>query len=560
MKTNLLFISIILLGILLRLFYLSKIPNGFYSDELAFAYNSYSLLTTAKDEFGTFLPLVLKSFGDYKAALFAYFLAPFIYLGGLTVFVVRFGSAFLGILQIILVFLITKELLKSKKLALLSSFLIAISPFALQFNRMAHENNLSITLISASLYLFIKLNKSLIYFPFAIIFSVLSLYAYHDARVIAPLLIILMMIFKSKFLFQKKIITFICLASALILLFPLAQVMQKKETWTRMINTSLFTDYGMVLTVNVERGESGNNHLSKFWHNKLTVYSRQFVENYFSHFDLKYLLFHGDPVQIYQTVGNGILLFIEFPFLILGLFYIFNYRNNRWLVILSWLIIAPLAGALTRYIPSASRTFFSVIPLNIIIAGGIIYIASTYSKKYFTALLISILFLTNFSYYLHYYYFNTPVRYAKEWHYGMEEVINKVALRQKNYQTVWFSNKAWGYLYPLFFLKFPPAVFQSQAKLGPLDQYGFGWVNSFDKYIFDRIPKYYDENQKILYIASPEDLNFNSHQLDKIAYPNGMPAFFIFDGSEAIRSCQKECDLKYKPQTLDIFGDSIEKL
>ena len=103
-RHNFLFFLILCLALFLRFFYLGKIPNGFYSDEAAYGYNAYSILMTGKDEYGTPIPFAFKSFGDYKAPLYIYALAPVIWLFGLSEASVRLLSALLGVILVILVY------------------------------------------------------------------------------------------------------------------------------------------------------------------------------------------------------------------------------------------------------------------------------------------------------------------------------------------------------------------------------------------------------------------------------------------------------------------------
>jgi 4-amino-4-deoxy-L-arabinose transferase-like glycosyltransferase len=108
MKKTFFIFSLIILAFLLRFFYLEKIPNGLYSDEAAYGYNAYSILLTGKDEYGNFLPVAFKSFGDYKAPLYIYYLVPFVAVFGLNIFSLRLSSAILGVAMVILVFILTK--------------------------------------------------------------------------------------------------------------------------------------------------------------------------------------------------------------------------------------------------------------------------------------------------------------------------------------------------------------------------------------------------------------------------------------------------------------------
>src|SRR3970040_1732828 len=96
-KKSLFFLLLILvLAALLRFYHLGTIPPSLYSDEINQGYNAYSLMLTGRDEHGLFLPVSLRSFGDWKPPLPAYLMIPPIYLFGLNEFSVRLPSAILG--------------------------------------------------------------------------------------------------------------------------------------------------------------------------------------------------------------------------------------------------------------------------------------------------------------------------------------------------------------------------------------------------------------------------------------------------------------------------------
>ena len=70
-------------------------------DEAALGYNAYSILKTGKDEYGTFLPLSIRSFDDYKPPLYTYLTVPSVALFGLSVWSTRLPSAVMGILAVV---------------------------------------------------------------------------------------------------------------------------------------------------------------------------------------------------------------------------------------------------------------------------------------------------------------------------------------------------------------------------------------------------------------------------------------------------------------------------
>ena len=93
MKNTAILLVIVLLAAVIRLWQLDSNPPGLTWDEAALGYNGYSIMQTGRDEYGSFLPLSLKSFGDYKPAVYAYLTIPFIAILGLTEWAVRLPSA-----------------------------------------------------------------------------------------------------------------------------------------------------------------------------------------------------------------------------------------------------------------------------------------------------------------------------------------------------------------------------------------------------------------------------------------------------------------------------------
>ena len=103
---------IIIVASILRLWQLGKVPSSPDWDEVALGYNSYSIMQTGRDEYGKFLPIILRSFDDYKPALYSYLTIPSILIFGLNVFAVRLPSAIFGILAVIATYFLVKELME----------------------------------------------------------------------------------------------------------------------------------------------------------------------------------------------------------------------------------------------------------------------------------------------------------------------------------------------------------------------------------------------------------------------------------------------------------------
>ena len=81
--TIILLTTIVFVSFFLNTFKQNTSPPCFNSDEAAVGYNAYSILKTGEDEYGNFMPLRLKSFGDFKMPVYSYLSVPFIAIFGL---------------------------------------------------------------------------------------------------------------------------------------------------------------------------------------------------------------------------------------------------------------------------------------------------------------------------------------------------------------------------------------------------------------------------------------------------------------------------------------------
>jgi len=169
-KKNKALFFILFLALLLRLWKLGGIPPHLTPDEASLGYNAYSILKTGRDEYGELLPIIFKSFGDFKPGLYVYLTVPFVAIFGLTESAVRLPSSLAGVAAVWLIYLFVNKLFeKQKKFSIfnfqfsigeIAAFLLAISPWHIHFSRGAWEANVSLTLSLAGIYLFLRSFKS----------------------------------------------------------------------------------------------------------------------------------------------------------------------------------------------------------------------------------------------------------------------------------------------------------------------------------------------------------------------------------------------------------------
>ena len=115
MKSNKLFIFLILIvGLITRIIFINQYPPSLNWDEVSHGFNAYSILKTGKDEWGNFLPIIFRCFGDYKLPLYIYLTVPFVAIFGLNAFSIRLVSVLAGTFIPLFIYLILKALFNSK--------------------------------------------------------------------------------------------------------------------------------------------------------------------------------------------------------------------------------------------------------------------------------------------------------------------------------------------------------------------------------------------------------------------------------------------------------------
>src|SRR3989338_10757572 len=136
---KILFLLILVLFLVTRLYKISEIPASVYWDEASIGYNAYSILKTGKDEWGDFFPLHFRAFGEFKLPVYIYTSAIFVKLFGLNEFSVRISAVLFSLGVVILTYFLAKKLSGSIQIGLWSIFFITISPWFFIFSRTGFE-------------------------------------------------------------------------------------------------------------------------------------------------------------------------------------------------------------------------------------------------------------------------------------------------------------------------------------------------------------------------------------------------------------------------------------
>lgn len=583
MKKHFLIIAILFLASVLRLYSLDSFPAGLNADEAAIGYNAWSLLQTGKDEHSVVWPLVFRSFDDYKLPVYFYLVLPFVKLLGLTVTAVRLPSALLGIASVFLVYLIVKKLdlrsqlsvlsktnkhdltsnirdLSSKNAGLLSAFLLAISPWHLQFSRGGWEVNAATFLMLLGIWGFLKGLEYPRYLYLFVISLAASLYTYHSARVISPLLALVMVIFYWKQIFPSVIasearpagtrrgesssgkLRIIISATVLgvLLSLPIAVQLLSKEGQSRFSGVSIFADSGpewQATNYRLQHTDRGELWV-KLIHNRYLSYSLRFVQNYLSHYSPEFLFLNGDAIGRSRVPETGESLLFLIPFFVLGLLSLIKLDTAGKKFILAWFLIAPLAASLTYQSPHALRAENMSVPLVIIIALGLVEFF-LFVKKYLPKILPISLFIVSlfisydFARYLHMYYVHYPQELPYAWQYGFDQIADYTQANYDKYDHIIITNRYdQPYILIAFFTKYPPADLQRDIVMSAPDKYGFATGRKLGKYEFRTINYEQDKLLPNTLLVTAEEKVDEAKVIGDVKSPSGATMFKLTSTSK----------------------------
>lgn len=548
---------IMLLGAGLRLWQLGSVPPSPNWDEVALAYDAHSLFHTGRDEFGNFMPAVLRSFDDYKPAVYAYLAIPAVEVFGLTSFAIRLPSAVMGIVAILAIYFLVKELFsfweKKKKnsyiaaepYALLSAFLLAIAPWHVQFSQIAFESNVALTFNLLAALFFIKgLNK-----PWMLLLSAFfagaNLSVYQSARVFTPLLVLSLIIIFRKQLFSlpKKYIVTSVIIGLLTILPMFTYFVTNENALVRVRATSIFSNQTQILeriAVRLLRDKEQNDYVGMVLDNRRIAYVNTIAGGYLYHFDPNWLFIKGD-INRHHSPRMGLLYLILLPFLLIGVYKLLfsDFPRKAKYVIFSWLLIAPIPASITFEVPHAVRTLNLLPPLLILSAIGLISstvflrnyrIRHIKNVKYIFYIFFAALAVGNFLYFINQYYVQQNYFYAQDWQYGYKQAVAEIQKEENKYKKIVVSDRQpldKSYMFFLFYLKYPPQEYQ---KIGATSSGSFEFTHYFGKYVF-RPFKWEEEknNRNVLYVGSPKDFPGQVKSKKIIHYPDGTKAILIVD-------------------------------
>ncbi|OGD63398.1 hypothetical protein A2160_02890 [Candidatus Beckwithbacteria bacterium RBG_13_42_9] len=513
-KKDYLFIALLMgifaLGFWLRFYNLSQFPPAINRDEAAIGYNAYSILRTGRDEWGKFLPLAFKSFGDYKMPLYIYATVIPVKIWGLTAWAVRFWSFLAGSLAVILIYFFARWFFRklgwsrrtANNFSLLSALFLAINPWHLYFSRIGFEANLNLTFFLSGLTFFVYGLKRRWLLIFSSLSFALMLYTYSSSYIFLPLFLFIILILFSKNIFVKRDKWWLVAVVLLVILgshatWSLWQVSGAKA------NITVFSDPSIIDSFNHQRTNLAtySQFLAKIWLNKPFFYFRIITHNYLATFSPKFLIISGGnhPWHMIPQMGN--FYWLDLILMIIGLLALFKERKRLTLFLFAWILIAPIPSAITIDAPHATRLLQLIPPLVMLAAVGFGKLTNwllVAKKKLAILLLFFLVYIFQIYRFGYLYFVSYPQNLSESLFPKIDEAIDLVN-KERNDRIVIFSNPLdFPYIYVAFYSQFDPVLFQKKAIWKPANIANITAVEHVDGYYFwEGTPKV---DQKAFYV------------------------------------------------------------
>ncbi|MBI3366083.1 glycosyltransferase family 39 protein [Candidatus Roizmanbacteria bacterium] len=356
-KATVALLLVFALALFLRLYRLGTLPANFHEDEVLSGFIGRYILQNGKDIYGNPWPLLyFNKFGDFYIILPVYLSGLATYVFGINEFAVRFPIALFGALAVFPVYLLVYWTTKNKSISLLSALLSAIVPWQLVLGRSTTEGIIGCTLFLTGIVLFLQsIKKQNI--PLLVLSSILFFITYdiyHPFRLYTPLIFIsTFLIFRNQMKKKKYILSYLF---AMIFFFALTLYIGT-TFWGkgRFVQTSIFSPIsGVSIKINELMFGEGQQqiHIARLFHNKIIMYGREFINQYFSYFSPSLLFVNGWQKSRYYVPEQGLMFLSFLVFLFLAILPIktkpsFQINKQHFLFLLFLLFLAPFPAAFT---------------------------------------------------------------------------------------------------------------------------------------------------------------------------------------------------------------------
>lgn len=551
-------ILVLLFAAVLRLWDLGGTPIHLTPDEAALGYNAYSILKTGRDEHGELLPIIFRSFNDWKPGFYVYTAVPSIAIFGLNEFAVRLPGAVSGVVAVWFIYLVVGELFRvtgpaasrHPSLQFFAALFLAISPWHIHFSRGAWEAGMSLTLTLAGIYFFLRATRDR---PHWIVLSSLffgtTLITYQGAKLATGIVVLGLVLFwwKKLISIQQKTLLLAVIGGIIIASPAIFSIFTGKAGRLEVFSIFSYPRPDAVIEHIIKQGDEIKNSFTYLlYHSEPLQFVRGILGRWANHYSPKFLFFEGDWVHLNLSVPRaGGILFLDIVFLVVGIVALYRMKSSPAILFLGyWFIFAPLPAALSRDTLNAVRSLNLVIPLTIFLGLGVTFFLDKvreFKLRKILFCLLPIAYCLNFIYFLDQYFIHMNIHNARYWQYGYKQLVERITPLQKNYDNIIVSQSYdQPYIYFLFYQKYDPIKYQAsdvEPIVGPAGSLDALLVSRLDNIYFEFIDWHRDSGRKgDLVVGNPVEIPPGDSSdpsrfqlIDEIKYPNGQTVFRLVE-------------------------------
>lgn len=416
-----------------RLLFLNIIPAGISFDELVYFINAKSFFLHGRGMILTPTPIYLTDTFP-RAELQSVLFSPILGLFKPSLLLARLPHVLLAVGFCLLLALLAQKLF-GKSYILPTGIAIAMNPWHIFMSRTAYDAGFTTFFLFLYLYLALAKNKWII-----IVSGIPLLCAFHGYEGMMPVVILFASMTAVYTAIRKETRRYIPyhLITLGILLLAIFRFIFS-FTHTPLVNSragELFLPTSSVITsqVQADRKMTLVSAATPFYINKISIYTRAFLEKYFDAFSLNRWFFIGDvKTAIYSIVRHGWFYLIDLIFIVIGFIGMTRKHLPIFWLLLAFLVIAPLPSALSTLTVSYTSRSFLLSPIICLFIGfGWVTVwKSRYGKLLTTRISIIAIYLVSIVYFSLIYYLQFPVMNPEGFGFSYR-LLSRYLLDEKN--------------------------------------------------------------------------------------------------------------------------------
>jgi 4-amino-4-deoxy-L-arabinose transferase-like glycosyltransferase len=399
---------------------------------------------------------------------------------GLNEISTRLPNAIFGSLAVLSIYLLTSKI-TNKKVGIVSSFLLAISPWHISLSRGAFEANLIVFFLPLIVYVWCSQKYTI----FSLLLA-LNFYSYHTSRYLTPLLLITLYIYNRPKLTKSLIANLVILG---LLLVPGS---------ISLLNTGSLRATDVAITSPTDNWKSVSDRrfeaifqgmpdsISRLFSNKLLYVGSQFTQNYLTYLSPYFLFVQGAGETTYGMIsGSGVLYIMDTLGLMAFVYLLVKKPQKKYIFLLGLLLISLLPASLAKGTGlAANRAIPMLIPLLVVISIGIY---NLYKQAYLFKLpikpILLILYAISFIYFAESYIFHSLKPLSRGMNFGMKEAVLRSTDLARGRPIMFSRNLSEPHIFVAFYLNQSPEAYQADINnYSNFQSKGFKYLDQLGSY------------------------------------------------------------------------------